>query len=122
MEVIAGRDGGWPSRAGSREGGLGEAWAQSDWIVAGGALGLLAAASVSPSLALWLLPVAGPMILAPLVILWSGRPADGSVWTIPEETAPGGVIALHNEILRRWQGPATARPRGAGWSDAEAFA
>ena len=121
IEVLAGRDGGWPARPGSREGSLAEAWMESAWIVIGGALGLLAAASVSPALALWLLPVAGPMLAAPLVVAWSARPAVGTLWTIPEEIAPDGVVALHTEILIRWQGP-LANSRGEDWKVAPAFA
>ena len=121
IEVLAGRDGGWPARPGSREGSLAEAWMDSAWIVIGGALGLLAAASVSPALALWLLPVAGPMLRRPSVIAWSARPAVGTLWTIPEEIAPDGVVALHTEILIRWQGP-LADSRGEDWKAAPAFA
>jgi membrane glycosyltransferase len=121
IEVLAGRDGGWPSRSGSGEAGLAEAWADSDWIVAGGALGLLSAASVTPTLALWLLPVAGPMIMAPVIILWSGRPGDGRLWEIPEETGGHGVVALHAEILRRWQGDAVDDRRDGTWRPAPAL-
>jgi len=121
IEVLAGRDGGWPSRSGSREGGLAEAWAESDWIVAAGGFGLLAAGTVSPAFALWLLPVAGPMIAAPLVILWSGSPGADRLWAIPEETSADGIVALHSEVLARWRRPARNERRDRGWKPAPAF-
>ncbi len=77
---------------------------------------------MSPDLALWLLPVAGPMIAAPLIILWTGGAGDARFWTIPEEVGPAGVLALHAEVLARWQGPAASGPPDGVWNPAPALA
>ncbi len=59
---------------------------------------LLATGWADPSVALWLAPVAGPLVLAWPLVVWAGRPSLGrrlralGLLLTPEETAPHRVL------------------------------
>ncbi|NEX47307.1 glucans biosynthesis glucosyltransferase MdoH [Pseudotabrizicola algicola] len=103
LQVLSGRDGGWPVNN-RGEGGLtlGESWAAGRWISLLGAAGIAVTHMVAPGLLLWLLPVTGPMLLAPLLICWTSRPARSGQFLVPADRALPPVVALHDAILSDW--------------------
>ena len=111
LQVFLGRDGGWPAQ--DREGShlsLRQAWAHSYWIVTAGLLGLSLAMAMSPGLLLWLLPVALPMLLSPLIIAWSSQPGQGWLFATPEDQAPTPVMRQRAQILQQWQHDGDSAP------------
>ncbi len=103
FQVLMGRDGGWPTNnRGDGQLALPEAWAASHWIVTIGLTGLGATWAFAPMLLLWLLPVGIPMVLAPLVIVWSSRDGGSRLMGVPTEYAPAPVMDLQDQILTRW--------------------
>jgi membrane glycosyltransferase len=105
FQVLTGRDGGWP--ANNRGGGrlsVAGAWTASGWITMTGILGLTAIYLLAPGLVLWLLPVALPMILAPLLISWFSQESGSGLMAVPTELNPAPVMAHHVTILRAWLG------------------
>jgi len=105
LQVVSGWDGGWPAQVrGDGRLSLGQAWAASHWIVTSGALGLALAWWLSPALLPWLLPVAGPMVLAPVIIAWSSRPARSDLFSTPEDASTSDLITAHHRMLGRWLG------------------
>ncbi|MDT8856404.1 glucans biosynthesis glucosyltransferase MdoH [Paracoccaceae bacterium Fryx2] len=124
MQVLLGRDGGWPTNnRGDGRLSLAEAWSASHWIVTSGLLGLWATWHFAPGLVPWLLPVALPMILAPVVISWSSRPGRSALFTTPTDLAESPVMQMQARILAAWTGevadaspaqpPAPAEPAAA---------
>ena len=110
VQVLLGRDGGWPAQA-RGDGTLG--WAVSFraswWIPLWGA-GLLGTAFVlAPGLILWLLPLAGPMLLAPVLVAWTSRPSTSWLFATPEELAIPAVSRRTGAIEARWMSPLPAR-------------
>ncbi len=107
LQVIRGRDGGWPA-SGRGDGRLGlvDAWAASRWITGYGVAGLAAAWTLAPALVPWLLPVTGPMIVAPLILCWTSRPMRSRLFDTPFDIAPTPVVARQAAVLRDWQGDA----------------
>lgn len=104
LQVLRGADGGWPAQTrGDGTLGFRDAWAASHWIVTTGGLVLVMAQLLSPELVLWLMPVALPMVLAPLLISWSSRPSRTALFTTGTEIAPAPVMRLHDAILARWE-------------------
>ena len=104
-QVMLGRDGGWPAQSrGDGSLSLREAWIGSHWIVTTGLLVLSASWFLSPGLIPWLLPVAGPMLLAPLIISWTSQPSQTRLLTTPSEARPDRVIGLADSVLARWTG------------------
>jgi membrane glycosyltransferase len=104
LQVLRGSDGGWPAQTrGDGTLSFRDAWAASHWIVTTGGLVLVTAQWLSPELVLWLLPVALPMVLAPVLISWSSRPSRTTLFTIGTELSPAPVMALHDRILARWE-------------------
>ena len=104
LQVLRGADGGWPAQTrGDGTLGFRDAWAASHWIVTTGGVVLVMAQLLSPELVLWLMPVALPMVLAPLLISWSSRPSRTALFTTETEIAPAPVMRLHDAILARWQ-------------------
>lgn len=104
MQVVRGADGGWPAQTrGDGTLGFGDAWAASHWIVTTGVVVLGAAQWFAPALVLWLLPVALPMVLAPVLIAWSSRPSRSGLFLTPTESAPAAVMGLQAAVLDRWQ-------------------
>ena len=62
--------------------------------------------AASPALLVWSLPVALPMILAPLLIALTSlplRPLD-ALWRVPSEHAPSAVQREWEIINARWAG------------------
>ena len=89
FQVLTGRDGGWPANnRGDGRLSIADAWVEaSGWISLVGTVGLAAVYLLAPGLVLWLLPVALPMILAPLVISWSSQDSRSGLMAVPSETA-----------------------------------
>ena len=114
-QVLMGRDGGWPANLrGDARLSLGEAWAASRFIVIAGAACLTAGYFLTTQILIWLLPVAVPMLLAPVAISWTSRtarPAGRAVrlFTTPEELAVPAILTLHDAVLAAWQ-PVAAAP------------
>ena len=105
LQVVLGSDGGWPAQSrGDGQMTLAEAWAASSWIVASGTLGLLMTHLVAPHLLLWILPVAGPMMLAPVIIAWSSSAGNPATFATPLTLAASALMLEHRRILNRWQG------------------
>ena len=105
FQVVTGRDGGWPANnRGDGRLGVAEAWAASGWISLTGAVALFLIYTLAPGLVLWLLPVALPMILAPLVISWFSQDSRSGLMAVPSERDPAPIIGRHIAILRDWLG------------------
>lgn len=110
LQVLSGRDGGWPAAArGEGRLGLFESWQASRWITVAGLAGLAAAWKLSPELTPWLLPVAGPMIAAPLVIWITSLPCR-IPFAVPSETAPDPILARQESIGASWASLTDADP------------
>ena len=103
VQVLLGRDGGWPPNN-RGDGGLSgaESWAAGSWISAWGLAGIAVTQLVAPVLTLWLLPVALPMIFAPVLIWWTSRTAAPGHFRVPADQAVPPVVALHDTILDTW--------------------
>ena len=112
LQVLFGLDGGWPSQ--SREGGRvswKESRAATGFIVLGG-LAILAAAWVwAPEMRLWLIPLAAPMIAAPLLVRSLSHDSEGGLFLTPSEAAPASVLERHARILSGWREAAAPEPR-----------
>ncbi|MGV8985815.1 MAG: glucans biosynthesis glucosyltransferase MdoH [Cypionkella sp.] len=105
LQVVLGVDGGWPAQVrGDGRLDLHQAWAASSWIVATGALGLVLTHLFAPELLLWLLPVAGPMTLAPVIIAWSSGPGNARRFATPQTLTPSALILEHRGVISRWLG------------------
>lgn len=108
-QVLAGRDAGWPAQ--SREGEwlpLAVSLQATRWIVAAGGVAMAATLVWAPMLALWLIPVLGPMIAAPLIVSWLSGPSESDLFTVPAELSPAPVIRRHMRLMRLWRGPLRA--------------
>ncbi len=104
VQVLMRVDAGWPTNnRGDGTLGLADAWAASRWIVATGAALLLAAWALAPDLVGWLLPVALPMMAAPVLIAWTSRPGAAGLLRTGTETVAPPVVAAHDRILAEWQ-------------------
>ncbi|MGR3592841.1 MAG: glucans biosynthesis glucosyltransferase MdoH [Limimaricola soesokkakensis] len=102
LQVLSGRDGGWPASArGEGRLGLVESWQASRWISVAGLAGLAATWRLSPELVGWLIPVAGPMIAAPLVI-WATSLPCRALFAVPSETRPDPILDQQDEVLAAW--------------------
>lgn len=98
VEILLGRDAGWGKQERSSDGmAWSAAWRTYRWHVATGLL-LAASVATTPSLIIWMLPVAGPLICSPLIAVWtSGIRAGaearrGGLFLIPEETRAPAII------------------------------
>ena len=113
VQVMLGADGGWSAtdRGGGRL-ALSDAWAASKWIVLSGILTLAFAITAAHSMIVWLIPVAGPMIFAPLVIWGTSQNAESGwqhyLFATPPEFHPPTVMALRDQILSDWGREAAA--------------
>ena len=115
LQVVLGSDGGWPAQSrGDGRMTLREAWAASSWIVAAGTLGLVTTHLLAPHLLLWILPVAGPMMLAPVIIAWSSRAGNAATFATPLTLTPSALMLEHRRILGRWQGETSDLPQKPG--------
>jgi membrane glycosyltransferase len=106
--VLSGFDGGWPPS--NRNDGLltiGQAWGTSWWISCCGGTGLAVVMAAGRGLTAWSLPVALPMILAPLVIAATSRrvPALDWLWSVRSEETPSPVMREWQVIYDNWTGP-----------------
>lgn len=114
MQVLLRRDAGWP--ANNRGDGtltLADSWAASWWITFFGVGGLAVTAQMAPGLMFWMLPVAVPMMLAPLLITWSSRAQKGHLFSLPFDRAEPEVVTLHNRFLALWtKAPPEAAAKG----------
>jgi membrane glycosyltransferase len=118
LQVLFGIDGGWPvNNRGDGRLTLRQGVEAGGWIAMAGMAGLAVVHLVAPGLVLWLLPVALPMCLAPVVIAWTSQDSRTGLMAVPSELAPSPVIGRHADILRAWTGmtplPAPADPAGA---------
>lgn len=103
LQVLRGADGGWPAQSrGDGTLSLGDAWAASHWIVTSGVVVLGAAQWFAPELVLWLLPVALPMVLAPVLIAWSSLPSRTGLFLTPTEMTPAPVMERQEQVMTRW--------------------
>lgn len=103
LQVLMGRDGGWPAQ--SRGDGsltLGEAWSSGWWIVASGAVGLGLAIWFSPALVPWLSPVLLPMLVAPVILWWSSQAGSLRRFKTPAQVAKPDILARHEAWMARW--------------------
>ena len=105
LRVLSGFDGGWP--ASNRTDSvvtLKQAWASAWWITCCGLLGLAVVMAASPVLVIWSLPVALPMILAPLLISLTSMPPRrlGALWRVPSERTVSPVQREWEMIHARW--------------------
>ena len=113
MQVLLGRDGGWPpNNRGDGGLSLAEAWAAGGWISFWGLAGMVLTQLVAPVLTLWLLPVTLPTLAAPILIWWTSRPASSGHFPVPSDTRPP-VVALHDTILERWTTASQSEPKVA---------
>ncbi len=103
LRVFFGKDGGWPAsnRADSRV-GLDQAWQSGWWISCFGGAGLATVLLAGPSLTVWILPVALPMIGAPLLIWLTSLPVAKVLLRAPGETERGPVLREWERIHCRW--------------------
>ncbi|RYH01408.1 glucans biosynthesis glucosyltransferase MdoH [Salipiger sp. IMCC34102] len=99
LQVLSGQDGGWPATArGEGRLTLAEAWQAASWVTLSGIAMAVLTFWMAPDLVLWLLPVALPMIAAPLLIAVTSRPGAGGIFTVPEEIAPPPVVAAYRTL------------------------
>ncbi len=104
LQVLRGADGGWPAnRRGDARLTVVEAFEACHFMVTTGLLGLVACGYWIPELLPWLIPVLGPMIVSPLLIAWTSRPArNATLFATAEERTPPAILARHDAILARW--------------------
>ena len=104
FQVLLGRDGGWPTNnRGDARLSLAEAWAASHWVVSTGVVSLAVTWYLAPWLVIWMLPVLVPMLLAPLIISWSSRPAGRGLFLTPTDIEEAPVMRRQREILAGWE-------------------
>jgi membrane glycosyltransferase len=110
LQVLFGLDGGWPANN-RGDGGLSfaEAWGASRWISLWGLAGISVSHLLAPDLTLWLLPVALPMVLAPVLIWWTSRDALHGRFPVPADRSIPPIVSRHDDVLARWRDPVTER-------------
>jgi membrane glycosyltransferase len=98
VEILLGRDAGWGKQERSADGmSWSSAFRTYRWHMVVGAV-LAASVATTPALILWMLPVAGPLLFAPLIARWTSgiRPGAkaraGGLFLIPEETRAPAII------------------------------
>lgn len=103
IQVLLGRDGGWPpNNRGDGGLSLADSWAAARWISVWGIGGITITQFLAPILTLWLLPVALPMMLAPLLIWWTSRTASPGRFMVPADQSQPAIVARHDSILAVW--------------------
>lgn len=113
LQVLMRLDAGWPpNNRGDGTLTLADAWANARWITLGGGIGLAATWWLAPVLVLWMLPVALPMILAPVLLSWTSRPGSRRVLRTGTEVETPPVVARHDAILADWQRLAALEAQG----------
>ncbi|MDY8111003.1 glucans biosynthesis glucosyltransferase MdoH [Fulvimarina sp. 2208YS6-2-32] len=98
-EILIGADSGWPATDREDQGlSLKTAFSASWWMVAAGAAVLYAAYAYAPEVLLWTLPIAVPLLIAPLLISFTSHPGVGDLvrriglFRTPFEIDPHPVI------------------------------
>jgi membrane glycosyltransferase len=105
FQVLTGADGGWPAtRRGSQQLPFADAWMASRTMVLIGTVMLAGAAYFTPMILFWLVPVAGPMVIAPVLIWFSSKPMAGPIFLAPEEGERSPIVAERDAILASWSG------------------
>jgi membrane glycosyltransferase len=108
IQVLLGRDGGWPpNNRGDGGLALAEAWAAGRWISLWGAAGIATTHYFAQVLTLWLLPVTLPMLVAPLLIWWTSRPATARAFCVPADSTIPPIVARNDVILAEWRAAQT---------------
>lgn len=108
FQILFGMDGGWPAtERDAKAVSLRTAFQASWWIVLAALAALVFMAIVGPQFLPWLLPVAGPALVAPLVIWASSRggerPVSSWFFSTATERAPSPVIVEADAILAQWR-------------------
>ena len=108
IQILLGLDGGWPAtERDARRVPLWTAVKASWWITLLGVAAIAAMGVAAPRYVAWLLPVAGPAVIAPVIIwatsLGNGAWARGRLFTSRAEHAPPPVVAENLRILAAWQ-------------------
>lgn len=107
-EILVGADAGWPST--ERDDDympVSVAFRASWWMVLSGAIVLYATYTYAPDLMLWTLPIAVPLVTAPLMISLTGNPVLGDglkrlgLFTTPFEAHPESVIRASSQWRNR---------------------
>lgn len=103
IQVLLGRDGGWPSNN-RGDGGLSfaESWAAGRWITLWGVGGVAITQFLAPVLSLWLLPVTLPLMIAPILIWWTSRTTSNHHFTVPTDGSTPDVVTRNDTILAAW--------------------
>ncbi|SEM66508.1 membrane glycosyltransferase [Loktanella fryxellensis] len=102
VEVLSGRDGGWPSTArGEGRLTLTEGWIAGRWIAAWGAGAMVFVLWLTPGLIWWLMPVTVPMTLAPVLITLTSWGIGRSLFVVPQERLTSPVVAAYRSRLSR---------------------
>jgi membrane glycosyltransferase len=104
LQVLFGLDGGWPANN-RGDGGLSfaEAWTASRWISLWGLAGISVSHLLAPGLTLWLLPVALPMVAAPVLIWWTSRDAALGRFPVPADRIIPAIVSRHDSVLAGWR-------------------
>lgn len=103
FQVLLGIDAGWPATPrGARGVPLSTAIRATWWIVLAGVGALAVSWWMAPELVPWALPVALPMMAAPLVVSWTSQPSPRLIFHIREEIAPSPVLAGVRAVLLAW--------------------
>ncbi|WP_404406122.1 glucans biosynthesis glucosyltransferase MdoH [Pelagibacterium halotolerans] len=106
IEVLLGLDGGWPpTRRDGTVMPLRDAWAVTSWVVVIGAFFLAGASYFLPEIVPWILPVAIPMIAAPLLVSWSSGRSTTALFRSPLEAEPSPVLLERERAVLAWTGP-----------------
>ena len=107
IQILLGLDGGWPATKRS-EGRIdfNDSFAASWWIVLTAGAVLAITLTVAPALVPWLLPVALPALIAPLLITATSLAGaeDGEPWLFltPTDVNPPQVVLDQQRILASW--------------------
>ena len=108
LQVLLGADGGWSSadRGGGRL-SFADAWKASRWVVVSGILTLGLTVTIAPGMIVWLIPIAGPMIVAPALI-WATSQNGEQGWlrylfVTPTELARAPVMLARDRIFGEWE-------------------
>ncbi len=110
-QILSGSDGGWPvNPRGAGNVPLSVAWRATWWIVLAGVAALVLSFLLAPEVVVWALPVAIPMIGAPLLVAWTSRPARGKLFTAPPEPEAGDVLDRARTYSAAWSEPAEPAP------------
>lgn len=102
-QVLLRADGGWPTNnRGDGKLGLIEAWAGAWWISLTGLASLALTWVFAPGLFLWMLPIGLPMVLAPVLIVWTSRDQRSALFRTPHDTKLPQIAAAHDAALAEW--------------------